>query len=482
MSRVVLILVILITILAGAILFVFLPESAYKGFLNSVKLNSSASIQQAKECKLEKGEWVSGLAEIQSANEGERIALSVRGAKCQSISIRMKVFDSEGNLVQDLGERKFVRDKAVAFWFATPGEFYFEASHDFDSVTSGKIEIIPKSQETITTAKENAPSAAGGSGGASSGGASGSSSASKTASCSPPKYTSDLKNPKVCDYRLIQQNKYSELDLTELGMTKRGWSLNGGHLLAHGYPLETVLSFSKEDVAKNFDKYLNNHPELKKDTSDFINIDIEEELMANRIEQNYGNDTELQKKVMAAIKMRIEVVREALPNAKLVLWNTPNVHSKGNKNNPGQIQQMIGHKKMAQAGVYDELDYFITNLYIRYGPDDGPLFYTYEDMTRLGVESALEMTNGKGEHLPVIAAMGGHIANLNSNNAFQKVPEEVSRKQIEIINEYEGVEIVAYWFGHDNYSGINVLEFLQDVSPAPAECFCPKQGTGKSGN
>lgn len=279
-----------------------------------------------------------------------------------------------------------------------------------------------------------------------------------------------LEDPNVCDIRIIQQSTYSSLDFSRYGVSNNGWSIGGSHFLAGDtHNLEVSLAKTRQEVVDNLLTYKDRFPELKDD--EFIIMDIENEIAANRI-GNYNDNINLQKDIIAALKMRVEATREVFPNAKLALWNAPKSMARGVVT-PEFLEAMEGIYRAASQGLFDEIDYVIPNVYIRYGVDDLPANYlSFEQMTRTGIEYAETIHKSDGSAIPVVPMLSIHVANGSSSEV--RVDTWIAQEQLRIIQEYSKVEFVSYWIGNDEYRDIDLIGFLEDVRPLPTVCVCPE--------
>ena len=295
------------------------------------------------------------------------------------------------------------------------------------------------------------------------------------------------KNYATCDIRIMFQNNYASQDYSAYGVSNKSWSITqsalapGSNTLPEDF-IELYLAETKSDVEAKFQTYLNNNPELSTDTTDLLMIDIEGVTNLGVSPSSFGSfdyDTDLQDNIIKAYMMRIDVVREFFPKAKIGAYNS--IHAESTPNNQASLdrleKQMKGHYRASKLGLYDKVDYLVTNLYTRFGPDDGLNYYTIENFTRAGITNASSITTSSGSPIPIVVLLSVLVYNGNSENDKDLVTFDSSKLIVNTAQEYPQVKIISYWAGStDTYietTGVTLAQFFSEVQPSPPDC--PKE-------
>jgi hypothetical protein len=219
------------------------------------------------------------------------------------------------------------------------------------------------------------------------------------------------------------------------------------------------LAKTENDVVGRLTAFKEAHPEIDPDTDAIIIMDIERPHLAD-LHTYSAND---RKAIVDAYRRRIAATKAVFPDAKLSLYGTLNPDGRGRSENPTYVARLNALVEAGRDRLYDDLDYVVPVLYVRFGCDDeanGPCdrhWDTLAEYTRLGVDGSRQLKTSDGSSLPLLPLLGFRV--YNGNSAFHLellmnlgVPDPVGAtlgEQISILED-RGVEQFAFWTGKDS--------------------------------
>ena len=170
----------------------------------------------------------------------------------------------------------------------------------------------------------------------------------------------------TCDYRLVQESKYSGFNLSSVGITTdTSICMNGFMSGAGGTSIEAFVAQSEEYVRALAIKDI--LPKVKggANTTSQIMLDIEKPVDRRKFHhpgrncpnKPCYNDT-LAAAVAKALALRVKVAHDVFPHAKISLYGTT-VNT--------EPWEMGGYLRMAALGAYDGVDYIVPVLYLGTG-------------------------------------------------------------------------------------------------------------------
>ncbi len=294
----------------------------------------------------------------------------------------------------------------------------------------------------------------------------------------------------VCDIRFSLQSRYATAtDLSNFGVTNNAVTLSGVALLA---PSEITVSEFIAKTAAEIRAALANHLAshgIDAHTNHLVVLDMEPE--DTSIPKSFSpaslglwEGDPRQDQIIAGYERRIAAAREVLRNARLGLYQVIAPLDKG-EDTPGFQQRMRGYRRAGELGMYDRLDYISPVLYVRYKPSDvdpvhgitlDTIHAWLEARTRQGLEASLTLTRSNGEHISLAPYLSFWVFNRGGSRDDRRaaLPESM-RRQLRILQEYCGVNIIVLWAGRETDGGIqagdseplNAHDFLTQVRELP---------------
>lgn len=242
-------------------------------------------------------------------------------------------------------------------------------------------------------------------------------------------------------------------------ITISGSSLKAGIADTFG----AYLGYTEQQVTDHFDTYLDNHPEIDRDTDGIVIIDMESPVHP-RDWWTYEDPDQLA--ILNAVKMRINVAHTLLPNAKLSLYGVAFPHRLGDNNDPDFIARMETFARASDEGVFDNLTYLTPVLYIRYGPSDTS-YASIAAYTQQGIEASRQITKSDGRLFRVVPIMFPKVFNGGSLHHDTCAPLSEHQTQLDVFANYTYIERIVYWVGlpespTDPYY-CSPLQFIQDL-------------------
>ena len=90
--------------------------------------------------------------------------------------------------------------------------------------------------------------------------------------------------------------------------------------------------------------------------------------------------------IVEGYKMRIDVVRELVPNCKIGLYGFPTPHAHGKADSAVEVRRTMGYELAAARGILDQVDTICPVLYQRFGATDSH-YHRIADYMQVGVDT-----------------------------------------------------------------------------------------------
>lgn len=135
--------------------------------------------------------------------------------------------------------------------------------------------------------------------------------------------------------------------------------------------------------------------------------------------------------IVEGYKVRIGVVKDVFPSAKLALYGTLNPQGRGDEEGDiyeARLQALID---AGEQGLYEQIDFLVPVLYTRFGCDDvtnpptpdeacDDAFHTIDEYTRLGITGSRQLEKIDNTVLPLLPVVGVRVAGdpEEENNTF----------------------------------------------------------------
>ena len=267
----------------------------------------------------------------------------------------------------------------------------------------------------------------------------------------------------TCDFRLVEETRYTSFNLASLGLNTRGKSLcaNGYFSGTHGGN-ETLDDFLAQSEAYIRNETLKLIPALAggAQSTDLVVLDIEKPVDFQALWQY---DDSLLASVVAALRMRVRVVRSLVPHAPLALYGQ---HTSSN------ATVAAGYTRAVQLGLFDDVDYLAPVLY---------LGSTHQNASHFAEEqlgaTARFLTTSKGAHIPMAPLLSWLLFPSRVVASYAQ-----TRDLLDAIDRLSGVlqpqpnplPIVHFWSGRDNDTSANgtaQLEWLSGGNIVPKRCL-----------
>jgi hypothetical protein len=272
-----------------------------------------------------------------------------------------------------------------------------------------------------------------------------------------------------CDYRLVEETKYTSFNLSALGLNERGRSLcaNGFYSGTLGPPqtLDDFLAQS-EGYIRNETLKLITKLAGGNETNDLVILDLESPLHYNDLW--HYNDSRLQS-VVSAVRMRVRVVRGLVPRARLALY--------------GQTAQdnatvAAGYARAARLGMWDAVDYLVPVLYL--GSDNENATHLAE----LRLRATAAITTSRGAHIPMAPLLSWVHFPSGCAAPYKQthdVLDTIRRLRAVLPPQPNPLPIVHLWSGKDNetssadascaMAATTQLAWLRGANIVPSSCL-----------
>jgi hypothetical protein len=236
--------------------------------------------------------------------------------------------------------------------------------------------------------------------------------------------------------------------------------ISGRYFLQIGAPGTPDLpAFVEKDVAAvaaQLQVYRAAHPEIGRDTTEILMMDVEDP----HPKKLHAQSPAEQEDIVRAYTRRIAALRQTFPNARLCMYGTLNPDGRGRPDAPGYLARLAALQKAGDDGLYDELDYLVPVLYPRFGPNDPPASWrSYRAYTEQGIDGSRQLRRSNRTSLPVLPVTGFRIANddehtEHNDQLLLDLPTSDPLRptlgvQLEVMAE-KGVQQVVFWAGKDS--------------------------------
>ncbi len=155
--------------------------------------------------------------------------------------------------------------------------------------------------------------------------------------------------------------------------------------------------------------------------------------------------------IVEAYKTRIRVARQRLggSGAKLGLYQVIVPDGKG-RANPAFLRSMKGYREAGRLGMYDDLDYIVPVLYVRFGPHDGKTGEEFkgwvDDATRQAIDASLTLTRSNRRSIPLCPILSFWVlAGPNTVHNRDAISPETMLRQLRIVRGYCGIGAIVLW-------------------------------------
>ncbi|MCB0354291.1 MAG: hypothetical protein KDD64_12225 [Bdellovibrionales bacterium] len=212
----------------------------------------------------------------------------------------------------------------------------------------------------------------------------------------------------------------------------------GGHWVLAGKDqnLNEFLSKTKDNVRNRFRQFVAQRLGPGKESVTLL-VDIENPFEAHP--NNWGEvstvSPELFLQVINAISLRIEAIRELIPSTvKIALYAAGGVPNLRGNLTPSLEQRIRGYHLAALSGVYDQVDYAASILYIRsadFSPENPKDLSFVTAMTTLGIAMGSNIRDLNGRAIPILPVLGLYSGTKSDRDATH--PEFLDL-QLEILN------------------------------------------------
>jgi hypothetical protein len=283
----------------------------------------------------------------------------------------------------------------------------------------------------------------------------------------------------TCDYRIVEESKYSSFDVSALGLTSsKSICMNGYYSGADGrsQSIEVFVAESEAHIRKLAVTEMIPRVRNGVNSTNMIILDIERpvdwKLLARGCADCW-NDT-LATAVADALAMRIKVVQSIFPHATVGLYGITKSSA-----------SIDGYVRAASLGAFDTLDYIVPVLYL--GPGMNATLHTHDVLT-----SASTLRTRKGRAIPM-APVISWIFFGSGNKSRCAVPAAETHAIIDVIETLNSrlsprrqllpIPVVSFWFGSDNDTvnrthcdEVDPLKWLTEGRYVPARCLPPAPG------
>lgn len=270
----------------------------------------------------------------------------------------------------------------------------------------------------------------------------------------------------------VMQAPYAKLGLATTSVV----TVNQDHLLSGKYVApETFLNATREMLEAAWNKFMSTGPgrtfQGGAETNNTLLLDIESPFHPR---DWYTFDDAQLRRIVAAFKLRVSVVKANLPHCKVGFWGTA-VHSKA-----GSIN-ISGYQRAAEMGVFEHVDVLVPVLYMG-SADSRPGQAGARARQILDISSQIHKPSWSAS-LTMIAVthftyFGGPLSGKIVNPASLKA-------QLDVVSGWSGgtgntqVSSFVLWNGHDNNT---MLEFLQSTALFPPKGCKAADTTSADGN
>jgi len=277
--------------------------------------------------------------------------------------------------------------------------------------------------------------------------------------------------PTTCEVHLVEQAVLSSLDLEGTGLEVGSVCMNGAYVKANqGETLDQFLAYTEAQVESTFTNFMENKGPF--DANEIIIIDIESPVHPKEF-NHYLDEPETLEAIVAAFKMRIDVVKSLAPGHPVSLYGVVVPQGKGYEESWAETWQ--GYQAAGALGLYDDLDYISPVLYHRWGDTDGDREqWTHDSFHQALTKSAL-LTRTDGVSIPLFPLLSLSVFNGGSVHHHDAPLAEHVDQAVSIVLEYQEVALFGFWTGDDDSAPVgDIPTFFESVSMVPVpDCTCP---------
>ncbi|MDP7030211.1 MAG: hypothetical protein QF733_08325 [Phycisphaerales bacterium] len=248
------------------------------------------------------------------------------------------------------------------------------------------------------------------------------------------------------------QNSFAEGDW----VPGRAWFISGWAL---GAPKQTTvdafIAKTDEQLAELLAKYLLRHPALTPDTTAVVVLDIErpERLsrLAHLLDQERPEESKRRfRAVVEGFKRRVAVVRAALPNAVICLYDFGSPAPKG-KDSESFRNQVGAQRAAVSQGLLAGVDAVCPVLYMRFGAGERG-YASIARATEQSIEACRSLLTGVTPQPRIIPLLS--FAIFNGNSVDHGTPADVggTAQRLELLDRL-GIRTAILWSGDSTISG-----------------------------
>jgi len=268
-----------------------------------------------------------------------------------------------------------------------------------------------------------------------------------------------------CDFRILEQGKFltpDQFDLVEdQCMTNNAMSMHSSMIKCKADTLEEFLDETENSIRNSVINYLSSKG-IDASSTDFFLLNCEGPAHPRNWGQ-WNDDLDTQNAIFEATKMRIDIVREELPNALIAIGPSIRGHWKGNLID-AIANRIVGVKRAGEYGVFDNLDCLEPRGFIE------DIAYV-EPVTRQIMDASYNnFTNSAGERMSACVTVS-YTEDKIVDDVVVLLPPEISIQQLDIIDEYDHVLMINWW-GDFNIS--YVPQYIEDLDLCNIQCEEPE--------
>ena len=254
---------------------------------------------------------------------------------------------------------------------------------------------------------------------------------------------------------VVLQSRFSNdsASLNSMGSHNGSWMVQGG---AVGMSKKTTeaefFSASRAQIESTFGRYLTKKSELGSAFTGLMILNMEAPFhprnLGNYIDPASAEYDPLKfDAIVEGFKMRIDVVRELVPNCKIGLYGFPTPHAHGKATSTVEIRRTLGYELAAVRGILDQVDVICPLLYQRFGAQDNH-YSRIADYMQVGIDTGRSLRRTDGTALEVQPLLSFKIFNGSSAHNKELVSIEDLASQVDMLRS-EGIENLMIWSGKD---------------------------------
>ena len=220
------------------------------------------------------------------------------------------------------------------------------------------------------------------------------------------------------------------------------WSMGGWGLQSQSnFTITQFIDRTDAQIRSAIQNYIN-VTTLDANTSDLVMLDIEWPIKPRDWGQTQHDA--IRDDYLNAVRRRVEIAREELPNARLGFFAIIQPPAFGNASQAWLDTTYAGYQRAGELGVYDDLDVFVPQIYAPFGATD-PSFWSIGNYTHAGITYTQALTDSLGQTRPVVPLFSFHNHNGSSLHNGELHATSILSEQIHIAYGYSSVESVAIW-------------------------------------